>query len=277
MAIINDESESYASEYTTIHNWATSVKLVSISAVYTQSRSVFETDSLESLKEDLVVTATYDNGTSEEITNYFLNGELAEGTSTITVTYNNKTATFAVTVKAWTLTWDYTDGGMPATVAPNDWLVVNNTANATFESGKGIKYNDKNNNYNHRAKNYQYTEVGVAEATFNFLNAINVHQVRVTLGTATNCIIALLGKDGVLINSSTANPIPNTVPSLDKDYTLRVERNASSANVYLNRTLVYSGELRSIAQDNNMMIGIGDGTTAVSTIYMKSCKFYHES
>lgn len=72
--------------------------LVSISAVYTQSGTVYDTDTLDSLRDDLVVTAHYDNGTSETVTNYTLSGTLAVGTSTVTVSYGGKTATFSVTV-----------------------------------------------------------------------------------------------------------------------------------------------------------------------------------
>lgn len=72
--------------------------LVSISAVYTQSGTVYDTDSLDSLKADLVVTALYDNQTTETVTTYALSGTLTEGTSTITVTYGGKTTTFNVVV-----------------------------------------------------------------------------------------------------------------------------------------------------------------------------------
>ena len=74
--------------------------LVSISAVYTQSGTVYTTDSLDSLKSDLVVTATYDNTQTETVSSsdYTLSGSLTAGTSTITVTYNSKTTTFTVTV-----------------------------------------------------------------------------------------------------------------------------------------------------------------------------------
>lgn len=72
--------------------------LVSISAVYTQSGTVYDTDSLDSLKADLVVTAHYDDSTTETVTTYTLSGTLEEGTSTITVAYGGKTTTFNVTV-----------------------------------------------------------------------------------------------------------------------------------------------------------------------------------
>lgn len=74
--------------------------LVSISAVYTQSGTVYDTGTLDSLKSDLVVTAYYDDSTSEAVSTYTLSGTLTEGTSTITVAYGGKTATFNVTVTA---------------------------------------------------------------------------------------------------------------------------------------------------------------------------------
>lgn len=74
------------------------VNLVYISAVYTQSGTIYTTDSLNDLKPDLVVTAHYSDGTTETVSNYLLSGTLTVGTSTITVTYGGKTTTFTVTV-----------------------------------------------------------------------------------------------------------------------------------------------------------------------------------
>ena len=73
--------------------------LVSISAVYTQSGTVYTSDSLDDLKADLVVTGLYDDSSSREITSgYTLSGELETGVSTITVAYGGKTTTFTVNV-----------------------------------------------------------------------------------------------------------------------------------------------------------------------------------
>lgn len=72
--------------------------LVSISAVYTQSGTVYATTSLDDLKADLVVTAHYDNSTTAIVSNYVLSGTLTVGPSTITVAYGGKTTTFTVTV-----------------------------------------------------------------------------------------------------------------------------------------------------------------------------------
>lgn len=72
----------------------------SISAVYTQSGTVYDTDALDSLKNDLVVTATFPDSSTAVIdaADYTLSGTLLEGTSTITVSYGGKTTTFNVTV-----------------------------------------------------------------------------------------------------------------------------------------------------------------------------------
>lgn len=72
--------------------------LISITCVYTQGGTVYDTDTLDSLKSDLVVTAHYDDSSTQTITTYTLSGSLTVGTSTITVTYLGKTTTFDVTV-----------------------------------------------------------------------------------------------------------------------------------------------------------------------------------
>lgn len=75
--------------------------LVSISAVFTQGATVvYPSTSLDSLKSMLVVTALYDDESTEAVSDYTLSGVLTEGTSTVTVTYNGKTTTFSVTVSA---------------------------------------------------------------------------------------------------------------------------------------------------------------------------------
>lgn len=82
---------------------ALAAKLVSISAVFTQSGTVHDTDSLDSLKSGLIVTALYDNGDEIEVSSYTLSGTLSAGTSTVTVAFGGKTTTFDVTVTSGTL------------------------------------------------------------------------------------------------------------------------------------------------------------------------------
>lgn len=92
----NTVTVSYGGQTTTIT--VTVVALSSISAVYTQSGTVYDTASLDDLKADLVVTANFADSTTQTVTGYTLSGTLTEGTSTITVSYAGKTTTFNVTV-----------------------------------------------------------------------------------------------------------------------------------------------------------------------------------
>lgn len=81
------------------------INISSITAVYTQSGSVYNTDSLNSLKNDLVVTAIMSDNTTQTVVSYTLSGQLVPGQSTITVSYAGKTTTFTVTVSY--RTYDY--------------------------------------------------------------------------------------------------------------------------------------------------------------------------
>lgn len=84
--------------------------VVYISAVFTQgTATIYNTDSLDDLRQYLVVTATYSDSTSEAVIGYTLSGTLTEGTSTITVTYQGKTDTFNVIVSL-SMYYSFTDG-----------------------------------------------------------------------------------------------------------------------------------------------------------------------
>ena len=110
-ALFNDagygDDDGHASEKAVITAWADALTVVSISAVYTQSGTVYDYQSLNDLKSDLVVTATFDNNSTSVVTNYTLSGTLTSGTSTITVAYEDKTTTFTVTVTGLFDKWSY--------------------------------------------------------------------------------------------------------------------------------------------------------------------------
>lgn len=89
--------------------------LQSISAVYTQSGDVYTDTPLNDLKSDLVVTATFEDGTVKTVTNYTLSGTLAVGTSTVTVTYFTETTTFSVTVSDEAFTYGLVDNSSAVT------------------------------------------------------------------------------------------------------------------------------------------------------------------
>ena len=80
--------------------------LTSISAVFTQTGTIYTTDNLSVLRPGLTVTAHYSDGTEAVVHAYILSGALTEGTSTVTVTYGGKTTTFSVTVTDATLLYN---------------------------------------------------------------------------------------------------------------------------------------------------------------------------
>lgn len=91
---------SYQGQFTTFTvNVTAAVEIDHISAVFTQGEAtIWSDDSLNTLKQYLVVTAYYTDQTSVTVNDYTLSGSLNSSTSTITVTYNSKTTTFTVDV-----------------------------------------------------------------------------------------------------------------------------------------------------------------------------------
>lgn len=93
VAYIDEHGRQYLDELIT--NLAATV--TSISAAFTQGANVIYTnDSLDTLRQYLVVTANWSDGTSDTVSTYALSGILAEGTQTITVIYGGQTDTFTV-------------------------------------------------------------------------------------------------------------------------------------------------------------------------------------
>ena len=129
--------------------------IVSISAVFDQgSATVYDTDDLETLRQYLTVTATYEDLSTREITAYTLSGTLTVGTSTITVSYGGKTATFDVTVSDFML---------------NDILTldgIKNTRNGHDSSA--TTWEDLSGNENDFAKQSAASNVGWGSAYAEF-------------------------------------------------------------------------------------------------------------
>ena len=119
--------------------------LVSISCVYTQSGTVYDTDSLDSLKTDLVVTAHYDDSSTGTVTAYTLSGTLTSGTSTITVSYGGKTATFTVTVTHLdnsVYNWDFT-----TSTTDSKQSAVATLGSGVTQSSSGLTFDGTNNGW----------------------------------------------------------------------------------------------------------------------------------
>lgn len=105
--------------------------LSSISASYTQSGTVYDTDKIDSLRANLVVIAHFDDLSTKTVTDYALSGTLTAGVSTVSVVYGGKTATFDVTVTEKPKAW-YT--GVPLTLGTVTAGSINGTTGAEEES-----------------------------------------------------------------------------------------------------------------------------------------------
>ena len=105
VAWINQNGQNY---YDALYNALYEEKiLVSISAAFDSgSNIIYTTNTLDDLRQFLIVTAFYNDSTTSIINNYTLSGQLNEGLNTITVTYEDKTTTF--TVNVYSSTGDYT-------------------------------------------------------------------------------------------------------------------------------------------------------------------------
>ena len=123
--------------------------LSSISAVYTQGGTVYDTDSLDSLKTDLVVTAHYSDATTATISSddYTLSGTLTVGTSTITVTYGGKTDTFTVTVSSsvnYLYNWDFTQSLFDSVGSKEAILSHSSGSTDPTRTSSGIEFDGAN-------------------------------------------------------------------------------------------------------------------------------------
>ena len=110
-----------------------------LNVTYTQSGTVYDSDTLDTLKSDLTVEAVYIDGTTETVTGYTLSGNLTAGTSKIKVAYLGVYREISVTVTANTALyhWDFKES-LIDTVA-NKEFEINTYLNA-FRSSLGLFY-----------------------------------------------------------------------------------------------------------------------------------------
>lgn len=125
------------------------VTLTSISAVYSGGDVAVGT-ALTYLT-GIVVTAHYSDGTSKAVTGYTLSGTIAEGSNTITVSYEGKTATFTVTGVA--------ESGGDA----GETKTLTMTRNGT-NPGASVWYNEDGTEYSLTKNGFFYKSNAVADA-----------------------------------------------------------------------------------------------------------------
>ena len=185
----------YSDEYASFHAWASAINVISISAVFEQGQNViYDTDSLDDLKQYLTVTASYDDESSSEVTAYTLSGTLSEGNSVITVIYEGKSATFNVVVthspvpsgyipvdyissnvsgepsSSKLTTTPYIKTGFPST----DTDILNYTVKLVYECNfntvAAVPFGGRNGNSNSNATRGCVVNLGSTDTVFNFGN-----------------------------------------------------------------------------------------------------------
>ena len=230
----------------------------SISAVYTQGNTVvYPTTSLDSLKNNLVVTANYTNSTSTTVTGYTLSGTLTEGTSTITVTYSGKTTTFTVNVSR------------VQTIAVTG-VTINETA--SIEVGKSISLiasispseaTDKTVTWSVDNANCTITPNGLSCTIKGVTEGSSIVTVTTTDGNYTDsCTVTITAKQ------STSIPTENLIRNYDftaySDGT--VEDQVGGLNINPTGTVVNNGLLLS----NNLNVKEAWDRTKSSTLIVTS-------
>lgn len=99
VAYIDDDGQQYLSE---LDDALYNRTLTSIEAVFTQGGAVITPATpLDDLRQYLVVTAHYSDGSTRTVTDYTLDGTLTDETSTVTAAYRNMTDTFTVNVQLY--------------------------------------------------------------------------------------------------------------------------------------------------------------------------------
>lgn len=231
----NTITVSYGGKSTTVTVNAVSVELVSISAVYTQSGTVYDTDSLDSLKSDLVVTATYSDSSTETVpsADYTLSGTLAEGTSVITVTYQGMTTTFNVTVSVAVPLYPFVSGSH--TFSDGSILTISNGNHVKYECKTSVSAvgpynplfnlsnieqivtNDVNNpnSINNKAKTFSLATGDVVKfSADNVVTDDSNYQIQLNMRTANGA--TSIGSDYMLnVVSSSGNSVTVTSSAVD--------------------------------------------------------------
>jgi len=199
--------------------------LTSISAAYTPTTAIFPDITHDTLKEGLIVTAHYSDGTSVAVTGYTLSGDFTVGESVITVSYTEggvtKTATFTVTVVtghsnhiwgAWTPITPATcttaeverqecnvgdeshheDREIPINPAAHEWNTVYSTITAATETTDGTEAITCIHNASHTKDSRFNGEYATGTAGLDFqaigTTAYRVHNKDTSNGTATGAI-----------------------------------------------------------------------------------------
>lgn len=255
------------------------VALTSISAVYTQSGTVYEGATLDSLKSDLVVTASWSDSTTSTVasTDYTLSGILEVGTSIITVSYGGKTDTFNVAVTGRTLlySWDFTgdspfvDSVSEKTIVPNGTVNTDTTNGLSFGTvnsycnldlvgndlvGKDVEIEFGDMVSTASASSHQRVLITASQYGFICKNT----------GHVWNLYGSVSGSNTWQTTGISQNNIANTVVKFSIN-------SASDIDVYQDSNLVLEN---GGFQLGNSKVWLGSSASSATIVYIKTLKIY---
>lgn len=226
---------------------------------------IYDTDSLNTLKQYLTVTATYADTTTAIVTNYTLSGTLTEGTSTITVSYGGKTDTFNVTVvRYWDISWDYTMG----TPIGNGWL-TGTTLPGVMESD-GFKLSSTSSAGGELHHDPDITDnKGIFEVEITFSQIGSTYQGFCIFSPGMRLRI-YSGK--LLFNGSSTNTEASQTQIANifanTKYTIRWEYvKANYAKVYVDGTLVHTQSSALADSTTRLFVNNTPSSSSVATIH----------
>lgn len=289
VAWINDQGQSY---YETLQTALyPPANLSSISAVYTQSGTVYDTDSLDDLKTDLVVTAHYDDNSTQTITTYTLSGTLTTGTSTVTVSYGGKTTTFTVTVTETSYVTDglihyydaisNTSNGHDSTstvwddLVGTDDLTMNNSAYASWESNALMLAGD----YRQYLVGSE-TPLTSGGHTFEVVFKTDEAQASTLVNAfsgSSNCGKAIIYSDGTFnVNGSVTTAYLNGVNAIeDFNHICGSYTGDTTVNkAYANGVPANLGDVSHSMRNDKSLVYVGVNSTTQSTAYPFKGRIY---
>lgn len=226
---------------------------------------IYDTDNLNTLRQYLVVTATYSDSSTATVTDYTLSGTLAVGTSTITASYGGKTDTFSVTVvKYWDISWDYTMG----TPIGNGWKTGTSLPGVMESDGFKLSSTSSAGGEFAHDPNIEDTE-GIFEVDLTLSQIGSTYQgfCIFSPGMRLRIYSGKLWFNGSSTNTQTSQTQIASI-SANTKYTIRWEYvKANFARVYVDGTLVHTQSSALADSTTRLFVNNTPSSSAVATIH----------
>jgi len=203
--------------------------IIGINVIFAQENNiVYDTDNLDSLKNYLIVKAVYIDLSTKDVSvdDCTLSGMLDAGTSTITVSYKEKTNTFNVIVTEKNLN-----------IIPSNYTIVDYIENNVTDNVNLFINTELDATYG--TQNYEH-EIVFANVTSN-ANASSIYGLRLAAANIYNSRTCWVKNNGnqVIYADHDSGYVYTT--ALNEKIKIRTTANAENAMVYINDVQDYSG------------------------------------